>query len=159
MKINTLENYMNAYSCYLRDGKLYNHEKREEIRKNFHYSVVVEGEWPAVDNAARWCWNNISPEECEVCSDHLSEYPGCPLALETEYLESGTNIHEGKEYSWQTKCYKQPIKHGHKGNWRSSSVGKTGYDYGFVEFFFRNEEDKKRFESVVESIGLGENYF
>ena len=36
--------------------------------------------------------------------------------------------------------------------WTKLWYGKTDYDYGHIEFFFKNEEDKVKFESIVEEL-------
>lgn len=37
-------------------------------------------------------------------------------------------------------------------DWTKLWYGKTDYDYGYIEFFFKIEEDKVKFEDIVEGL-------
>lgn len=157
MKISALKEYLEkSNTAYRKENQIRVISEREELSKKYPYSIVCEGDYPQLDATTRWCWQNIGPEDREKCVDYASEYPGCPLVLETEYIQHftwGPNKEPGQE-----KCYKNPGEHGHEGDWYHFWLGKTGYDYGFCEFFFRKEEDLKKFTEAVEGIGYGENY-
>lgn len=134
-------------------------EKRERFRKEFPFTAVVEGHYPETDNASRWCWRNISPPHGPCLYEHYSEYPGCPLVLATEYIQEGSYLdNQGVTHTWAQKCYKEVEPHEHEGSWTSLWLGKTGYDYGFMEFYFKNEADRDAFVRAVPEIDLGEKY-
>lgn len=143
-----------------------NHEKvvqqreqeRTELHKKFPYTVMVEGSYPEHDFAARWCWRNFGPKDGK-CYEYSSEYPGCPLVLKTEYIESGTwKDKDGVVHSWQEKAYRNPYDHEHQGNWSVYWFGKTGYDYGIAEYCFKNEQDRDGFLAAVPTFTYGEKY-
>jgi hypothetical protein len=134
-------------------------QSRQEMKKEFPFTAIVKGGYPELDNAHRWCWNNISPRHGKCEYEHLSEYPGCPLVKMTEYIENGTyKDKEGKEHFWEDKKYKEVELHEHEGVWNYVWLGKTGYDYGDGEFYFNNEADRDAFVTAVPTIGLGERY-
>jgi len=57
MKITTFENF-------LEEGReIYRLAELEELRKRFPYQVWTEGYYPEIDNAARWCWRHIGPQD------------------------------------------------------------------------------------------------
>jgi hypothetical protein len=134
-------------------------EKRQEYRREFPFTAIVEGSYPETDNACRWCWNNVSPRHGKCQWEHHSEYPGCPLVLVTEYITEGTyKDKDGKVEKWKEKCYKEVEVHDHVGLWADHWLGKTGYDYGHMEFYFKNESDRDAFVKAVPTIGFGERY-
>lgn len=133
-------------------------EQRQDKKKDFPFTVIVEGSWPELDNAERWLWENIGPRHGK-CHDQYSEYPGCPLVRATEYVETGSyKDKEGKEHFWEDKRYKEVEEHEHEGSWVVLGLGKTGYDYGNAEFYFKNEADRDAFVTAVPAIGFGERY-
>lgn len=79
-----------------------------DILQKFPYSVVVEGEYPSHDFSYRWCWQNFGPREGK-CYDYQSEYPGCPLVLAPEYIQTGSwKDKNGNDHEWKQKAYKIP---------------------------------------------------
>jgi hypothetical protein len=134
-------------------------EKRQKLFLEFPFGVLVQGVYPELDNACRWCWQNVSPMKGRCEYQHGSEYPGCPLVLATEYITEGSYTDkDGKKWDWKDKNYKKVEPHEHEGNWVCYFLGKTGYDYGFQEFYFKNKADRDAFEKAVPTIGLGERY-
>jgi hypothetical protein len=134
-------------------------EERDELHKQFPHVVVTEGADPEIDFAYRWCWRTFGSPRVKECGNHGSEYPACPLVLATEYIRKGT--YQGKDgvmKESQEKCYQAPERHGHDGRWATFWLGKTGYDYGFIEFCFSQPEDKEAFLAAAPSMGFGENY-
>ena len=131
---------------------------RNKIHKDFNYKVVLKGFFPEHDFASRWCWLNIGP--CDgKCVEQHSEYPGCPLVLATETIVKGSyKDKNGIEHQWERKDYKAPGEHFHEGVWRGNWLGKTGYDYGYGEFCFKNESDMERFIAAVPTFNFGESY-
>lgn len=155
MKLTTLEKFFRENE----NRKIYNQDKHDEALKKFPYTAIVEGCYPESDYSARWCWKQFGPMHTDECTESYSEYPGCPLVQATEYLHHYTyKNHDGNMKEDSEKCYKQPEKHGHEGNWTIVWLGKTGYDYGFTEYYFLSELDRNDFAEAVSSFGLGERY-
>jgi hypothetical protein len=129
-------------------SRLTSQEERDRDRRgllvNFPYSVVAEGEYSDHDYAARWCWQHIGRMN-GLCIGAHTYYPACPLVLETEYLERGE--YQGQETV--EKRYRHPADHEHQGQWTYLWFGKTGYDYGFGEYYFVNETDCTQFLAAL----------
>lgn len=125
-------------------------EKRKEIESMFPYSVVLEGVYPAFDFAAEWCWKNIGNCHGKCVEGEMSEYTGCPVVLATKHITHGwyTNK-EGRVINWEAENFSNVESHSHIGIWQLLWLGKTGYDYGFGEFWFKTERDKDRFLAAV----------
>jgi len=99
--------------------------------------------------------------QCEECHESSSEYPGCPLVLATEYIQTGWYLtNTGKRVYWSNKAYieEKVPKHSHEGTWIAFWLGKTGYDYGLSEYYFQNESDRDRFLAATPIFTLGEKY-
>jgi len=119
--------------------------KREDLLVDFPYVVIAEGEYSEHDYACRWCWQQFGPENGR-CKNYQSEYPACPLVLETEHIEEAVRKdRKGTEISYRWKAYSDPGEHSHQGVWTTLWFGKTAYDYGFNVYFFVNEADHERF--------------
>jgi len=150
---------LSSYEEFLVHDKTWNEEARTEALNKFPYTAVVEGCYPANDVAYRWCWQQFGPPECKQCYDYSSEYPACPmvLAIEEYIIKKSYTDKEGKvhEYDYHTR---EPEKHGHEGTWTTVWLGKTGYDYGFTEYYFLNESDRDKFIATAPSFDFGENY-
>lgn len=156
MKVSTIEKF------HREDGterKIYYQDRRDVAAKKFPFTVITEGSYPENDFACRWCWQQFGPMDVEKCGDHESEYPACPLVLATKpYVEKHSYTDkDGKlhEYDFHTR---DPGEHSHEGTWTVVWLGKTGYDYGFSEHYFKNEADRDKFIEAVPSFNLGENY-
>jgi hypothetical protein len=155
MKIATIEKFFGENET----RKIYNQDKRDETLKKFPFTVIVEGCYPEGDFACRWCWRQFGPMHTEECAESYSEYPGCPLVQATEYLHHYTyKDSDGTMKEDSEKQYKKPEKHAHEGNWTIVWLGKTGYDYGFSEYYFKDEANRDAFIIAVPSFGLGERY-
>lgn len=157
MKVSTLEKF------YGENGtrKRWNEDKSEEAAKKFPFTVIVEGCYPENDFAHRWCWQQFGPMDTKECGERYSEYPGCPLVQATKYIATGTyKDRDGTIKEWHEAAYKgdDVPKHNHEGIWTSVWLGKTGYDYGFTEMYFKNEADRDKFIEFVPSFSIGENY-
>jgi hypothetical protein len=136
--------------------------RRAGLVENFPHTVLCEGYYPEHDVATRWCWRTFGPRHSYAqdgagwCLEAYSEYPACPIVLATKELTTGTNP-DGT--AWSEYTYKQdPLNHRHNGTWTTNWWGKTGYDYGFMEYCFRNEADRDAFRGVAETLGMGERY-
>ena len=128
--------------------------KRDQTLINFPFSVIVTGYYPESDFAERWCWQKFGSPETEDCLNCHSDYPGCPLVLVTEQI---------KEYKWEDeieyiKEYRNPGKHSHQGVWTTLWLAKTGYDFGYTEFCFKNEEDYFQFVAFIPDVTFGEQW-
>lgn len=150
---------LSSYEEFLTHDKTWNEEARTEALIKFPYTAVVEGCYPEGDVSHRWCWQQFGPPECKQCYDYASEYPACPmvLAIEEYIIKKSYKDKDGKvhEYDFHTR---EPEKHGHEGTWTTVWLGKTGYDYGFTEYYFLNEVDRDKFIVTAPSLDLGENY-
>jgi hypothetical protein len=150
---------LSSYKEFLTHDKTWDEEKRKLTGDKFPYTAVVEGVYPEHDFSHRWCWQQFGPPEYKECHDHDSDYPGCPIVLATEYIATGTyKGSDGTMKDWQEKRYKQPEKHSHEGDWTTVWLGKTGYDYGFTEYYFLSEKARDAFILAAPDFGLGENY-
>jgi hypothetical protein len=150
---------LSSYEEFLTHDKTWHEEARKIAIIKYPYTAVVEGCYPENDFSHRWCWQKFGSPECKQCYDHCSEYPACSLVLVTEYIETGTyKDMNGTEHEWKEKRYKEPEKHGHDGTWTTVWLGKTGYDYGFTEYYFLNEVDRDAFVKEAPNLGLGEKY-
>lgn len=120
-------------------------EGRRLILGAFPHSVVTEGDYPEHSYAGRWCWQHIGPEN-GPCDNWHSDYPACPLVLATEHVPPGEFKNaDGQVIPCTRKAYRNPGEHEHQGEWCSLWFGKTGYDYGFCEYYFANETDYTQF--------------
>ena len=180
MKVSTLKQFYeidkrkrNWVASNRTEKDLDDHDKgiseREKRKKKFKdslllplpFTAVVEGVYPEQDYANRWCWRNIGPRQCDKCDCSSSEYPGCPVVLATEYIKTGWYPNQaGQRVYWSEKAYieENVLEHGHEGIWSSYWLGKTGYDYGFTEYYFQNESDRDRFLAAVPFFNTGEKY-
>lgn len=127
-------------------------QKRQRLLEQFPHVVTVEGAYPEQDFLAQWCWKQFGPKQCEKCSDAGLDYPGCPLVLATEYIQTGWYEHKGQRIEWQEKAYKPVEEHGHSGKWTTLWLRKTGYDYGFEDYCFQNPEDRDEFVASFASV-------
>lgn len=157
MKIATLEKFYGENGA----REIWHPERREKALKDFPFTVIVESCYPENDFAHRWCWEQFGPMNVEECFERYSEYPGCSLVQATKYIRpyKYKDI-DGTEREDSEVCYKgnDVPKHSHEGTWTSVWLGKTGYDYGFTEMYFKNEADRDKFIEAVPSFNLGENY-
>ena len=132
--------------------------EREKLLVQFPFTVVATGEYPEHDYARRWCWQNISPENGRCATVH-GDYPACPLVLATERTEQvNWRDKSGNDHSCERKRYTEPGNHEHTGEWSFLWLGKTGYDYGYGEFCFRNERDLENFLVVFPTFIWSEDW-
>lgn len=131
--------------------------KREKLLRQFPFTAVATGEYPEHDYARRWCWRNISPENGR-CDAWLSAYPACPFAIEERKEQVRLREKADKDFSGEQKWYTGPADHTHEGDWRFLWLGKTGYDYGYGEFCFRNERDLENFLVVFPTFIWSEDW-
>lgn len=122
-------------------------EKRKNNLIIFPFSAVLQGAYPEHDYATRWCWQKYGSPQTECCMESYSEYPSCPEVLATERFDDDGD-----------RAYSKVKDHSHIGCWTHEWVGKTGYDYGFSEFYFKAQSDLDSFLAAVETFNFGENY-
>lgn len=106
--------------------------EREDTRRSFPYVVTVESDYPSMDDAEAFCWNMFGPRNGE-CAQTDSECPVCPLVInaKTKKLDEDGFI--------------DVEDHSHIGVWTMFWISKTGYDYGFADFCFKDESDMNIF--------------
>lgn len=107
-------------------------ENRKSIHDKFPHIVTVQGDYGYFDLAEAWLWDNFGPSDGK-CLDYCSEYPRCPLAFPLD------------EEGFSSK----PEPHSHEGVWTMHWLRKTGYDYGFGDFCFKDLESKEKFIGQV----------
>lgn len=159
MKISNYENFRQSHPNG-RDLSDDQKAERSHLHQDFPHVVCVEAFYPEIDMAANWCWKNAGPEH-GPCHDSGSEYPACELVLATEKIVVHPDVARPDGTTWKgykEKTYTKPPEHGHIGNWKTFWYCKTGYDYGFMDFCFKNEADAEKFKAVAETLGLGERY-
>lgn len=150
---------LSSYEEFRVYEEAWHEDHRKEAFSKFPYTAVVEGIYPEHDFSHRWCWQKFGSPEYKQCHEYGSEYPACSLVLATEYIETGSyKDKDGVEHTWKEKRYKEVEKHSHTGTWTTVWLGKTGYDYGFSEYYFLNEADRDAFVKEVPNFGYGENY-
>lgn len=133
--------------------------KRDEYAAKYPFRVIFEGSYPHQDFAHRWCWQTFGSPQVEKCGDAHSEYPACPLVLATEYIQTGSYpLKDGTIVNWSEKAYREVEDHSHEGTWICYWLGKTGYDFGFSEYFFENELDRDRLLAAAPTFTYGEKY-
>jgi hypothetical protein len=136
---------------YLKLDEICEAEERSNLHVQFPHVVVIEGDFPEVAVALRWCWSKFGPRHGDCWN---WEYPSCPLVLATERLE----MCEIKGKQWEKKVYRSVAAHSHVGEWTLHWLGKTEYDHGFGEFCFANEAQRDAFIRQIPSFDWGENY-
>lgn len=125
-------------------------DKRLATLISFPYSLVLEGYTPALDMCNNWCWETFGSPQTELCAEEYSEYPGCPLVKATKVI----TIIDG----FEDVTYKSPGKHNHQGTWASASLGKSGYDIFYCEYYFKESSQLEQFSDIVLTLGLGYKY-
>jgi hypothetical protein len=84
---------------YLKLAVVDGQENHELNSAEFPYVVVVEGDYPEFDVAARWCWTCFGPQHGDCWSP--SEYAVCPVVLKTEH-STVRSTPDGKIYEIKT---------------------------------------------------------
>lgn len=136
---------------------LISHEDQQERKatlEKFPSAVVVEGSYPEMDNALRWCWNSFGPRHGKCGGWGKMEYTVCPIILATEFTEEV--LFQGK--SQIKKRYAEVPEHFHHGSWTDCWLAKTDYDYGYAEYYFNRGDALQSFIAQVPEITWGENY-
>ena len=105
--------------------------KQNEIHggSDWPYSLVVKLFYPQLDFAERQYRHTFGGCFGE-CLQRQSEYPSCF----------------------------EPLPHCHNGRWRARWLAKTGYDFGYCEWLFAEEEACRCLAACVPEIGFGEHY-
>ena len=105
------------------------HEERNQLLSKFPFAVMLEVAFPERDFANRWCWQNFGPKN-GPCHQIQSNYPCCLHGFE----------------------------HTHEGVWCTRWFVKTDYDFGFNEWYFREQSHQEMFLSFVPLINWGERF-
>ena len=121
MKISTYENCFTSYTDNWSGWQSNFDVERKNSFLMFPYSVIIEGSFSDIDIAEAWCLKQVG--KVDITSDmfFLKNYAG--------KLEE--------------------IKRTKNGLWKIYFYGKTSYDYGFCEFFFREKIDLEKFQKAV----------
>lgn len=123
---------LSTYDQYLADlGTPSKEEKNERDDRliRFPCSALLLLSYPEMDFANRWCWGEFGPINGE-CREYQSEYPGCNLTY----------------------------PHSHDGIWTAVWLLKVDYDYGYNEWYFRDDKCLERFIKFIPDISWGENH-
>lgn len=125
-------------------------EKRDRLKEEFPYTAILEGCYPEHDFVYRWCWQNIGPHHGLCQEGESSQYVGCPIVLATKHTVTGWYPDKnGNRVDWEEEAYQDVEEHSHVGNWCYLWLGKTGYDYGYAEYYFKSESDRDRFLAAI----------
>ena len=137
---------------------------RKTLHARFPYVITYKGHYgPGIlDDMDDWCREHFGDmhgecnwSECEWDWDKWHEESGLYKQLNNElYCEvernkdceihrewSSTIINEHFKMIEEEYFPDQPGEHSHKGTWTSNFIVKTGYDYGYQDYCFENEED------------------
>jgi hypothetical protein len=98
-------------------------EERQARLAVFPFAVMLEVSFKGMDFANRWCWHQFGPADGE-CLQWGSEYRACD----------------------------QPGPHSHSGRWATYWYEKTGYNFGYHEWYFATEADRDRFLEFVRQL-------
>jgi hypothetical protein len=111
-------------------GQPYCHEKIEEAKKLFPYTSTIKWGYSDMDVGHCWCWQTFGPKhgKCEEDCGGERLFLNCP-------------------FSGLVKAY-----HSHVGVWTSVWFGKTDYDFGYEQFFFKHKVDRDMFEFGIRAI-------
>lgn len=104
-------------------------DERSLLLLQFPFAVMLEVAYPEMDFADRWCWETFGPKH-GPCRQTQSNYP----------------------------CCLSEIKHSHEGAWCTRWFVKTDYDFGFNEWYFREQSQYEMFLSFVPLINWGERF-
>lgn len=125
-----------------------NNKEKIEIYKKFPHKVQIEDWYDVCDEHCHWCYQQFGHEdgECnfddripyeEICPDGEIDYEGYEYLVKKFTREYYNDEDQAKRMIGRiwTK------EHSHEGVWKEVGVKKTGYDYGIVNFCFKNKED------------------
>lgn len=124
MKINTYKNCLVAYTDGWSGWQNNFDVEREDSLRLFPYSVIIEGDLLEIDLAIERCIK-------------LAGQPD--VTSEIVYFKNSAGAFE-------------EVHKSENGNWKSFFYGKIDYDYGFCEFFFKNEEESNMFKDIIPKL-------
>lgn len=150
--------------------------ERAEIHKDFSYVVTYAGHYghgAQLDAMDAWCREKFGDEHgkchwrgCEHSFDKWYEDNGFEEEIDRLYDEiAGPRPDRKKKRAWNKwqkitgkiidehfemieKRIDKPGEHWHKGIWTGYFVVKTGYDYGYQDYCFKNPEDAFYFKII-----------
>lgn len=103
-------------------------QERRRLLQSYPHSVILALHYPQLDIAEYWCWQQFGAAWGECLQRH-ADRPACAETL--------PHCHTAQR-------------------WHSHWYVKTGYDYGYNEFFFAHRADCERFLAFVPQIGAPE---
>jgi hypothetical protein len=147
-------------------------ETREKTRNEFPYVVTYKGGYnPGIhDDMEDWCREQFGDAhgecnwtECPYGYEYWYENSGMEALLDKnlevcgerpdrddtkeweEWRECGDRI-IGDHFAMVEDHPDAPGDHSHKGRWKTVWLRKTGYDYGYQDYCFKNAEDAMFFK-------------
>lgn len=117
-------------------------ERKDEIDavyESFPFIVTVEASWEEFEETDQLVWNCFGPKNGECLYSVCDFIISCPIVLEVkkEMIKNGKNPFD--------LTSEEVPEHSHSGCWARVPIAKTGYDYGFGSYCFKNKEDKDKF--------------
>ncbi len=111
--------------------------------KLFPHTTLVSWIYQDMDVAEDWCCETFGPP---LIIDHIQE----DLLRETaEIFGSPINI-EHIKYETSITCREKRSTNA-SGKWATLWLGKTDYDFGYQQFFFKDPADKEAFENFLKT--------
>lgn len=122
---------------------LENEPNIKAVYEEFPFYVTVEGAWEEFDEANALAWKLFGPQDGECNEDTWDAVISCPVVLEikNEITARGEDVYEITDTVIP--------EHSHDGCWKQIHLAKTGYDYGYGSFCFRNVLDRELFVSEL----------
>src|SRR5882724_11864353 len=120
-------------------------EKRPKLWASFPFVVTIGCYYPDMDKCVHWCWITFGPKngKCDECD---STSPACPFVLAKSILQYTDDPEDAPEWN-RTGTVEV---HEHQGTWTTLWLGKTGNDYGNIDFCFSTEQQKELFLRYLE---------
>lgn len=151
--------------------------KRKKVHKDFPYVITVEADHYFLDDIEDWCRTMFGNYDGEC------NWDGCKKSWETWYEETGLEkelddelYRIRKKHGDQTSKDKKisskamtkhfdmvekredaPKEHSHNGTWMRFYVVKTGYDYGYQDFCFKDIAAAVHFKLIWKGESNGKN--
>lgn len=109
----------------------------------------MTADYEEINTAKKWCWENFGEIDINKCDEYFEDNPVCPVAIKAHQLRKEQPIFDADTIIFDGVS---ATNHSHTGKWSTLWYGKIDYDYGFLEFFFKKEEDMRRFQDIVENL-------
>lgn len=148
-----------------------NKPKRAKMKKEFLYTVTYQNSNFFLDDMEDWCYDKFGDRygkchwrNCEYGFDLWHDKHEFEEILHDEIFKKlGSKPDQKNKNAWDIwqnntkdiihnhytameKRMDYPHDHSHNGIWSTLFLAKTGYDYGYQDFYFRNPEDAVYFK-------------